>query len=190
MQVERWAEEERRNESLNIRVRVEPEVGPHDPGDGTTGPQGGHGRSGVYKEMQQPGGDAAAAAGRLQRALTRLGVSCPAPAGAFYVYPDFAPFAGKLRAKGITNSAELARNLIESWSIATLPGTGFGDAASALRLRLATSGLFGTGKALDDLFGKADALPPADPAGGAPLPLPMLDRAADAFGKFIDSLRG
>jgi aspartate/methionine/tyrosine aminotransferase len=130
------------------------------------------------------------AAGRLQRALTRMGVQCPAPAGAFYLYPDFAPFADKLGAQNITTSNELARHLLDACSIATLPGTGFGDAASALRLRLATSGLFGTGTALEDLLPKADALAADDPAGGAPLSLPRLDRAIEAFERFVDGLRG
>lgn len=128
------------------------------------------------------------AAGRLHRGLVRLGARCPAPAGAFYLYPDFAPFASKLTARGVATSDDLAKHLLSAFSVATLPGTGFGDAPSALRLRLATSGLFGGAEPLDALLGRADDLPSADPASGTPIALPRLDRALDAFARFVASL--
>jgi aspartate/methionine/tyrosine aminotransferase len=128
------------------------------------------------------------AAGRLARALTRLGVTCAPPAGAFYVFADFAPFADALRRRRITSSSDLARHLLDVWGIAALPGAAFGDAPSALRLRLATSKLFGAGEAEGALLPLADTLPAEDPASGTPLPLPLLDKATEALSRFIGSL--
>ena len=130
------------------------------------------------------------AAGRLQRALTDLGILCAPPKGAFYLYPDLAPLAAPLSARGVTTSPELARYLLEEWGIATLPGTAFGDPPMALRLRLATSWFFSHGEAeCWKLLQAADSLDEGDPAGGAALALPRLDQAIAAFGRFVTSLR-
>lgn len=60
------------------------------------------------------------------------GLSCAAPAGAFYVFPD-------IRGTGFT-SAELADRLLEEAGVVTLPGTGFGAAGEGyLRLSYANS---------------------------------------------------
>ena len=60
------------------------------------------------------------------------GLSCAAPAGAFYVFPD-------IRGTGFT-SAELADRLLDEAGVVTLPGTGFGAAGEGyLRLSYANS---------------------------------------------------
>lgn len=77
--------------------------------------------------------------GQLYGALTRLGIPCPRPAGAFYLYPDFSPWKSALQQRGIETSEQLAHHLLEEWGIATLPGSVFTEAPHTLRLRLATS---------------------------------------------------
>ncbi len=136
------------------------------------------------------------ATGRLQEALVRNGVRAAKPAGAFYLYADFAPFAEALRARGVETGMELARRLLDEHGIATLPGIAFGDAPEALRLRLATSLLCAQDMALRPLpedhlwplLESADSLPADDPAAGAPLPLPAIDRAIEALDDFVGGL--
>src|SRR5207244_5090187 len=81
-------------------------------------------------------------AARLYETLVNLGVPCPRPAGAFYLYPDFAPWRSALMQRGIGTSQELAHYLLDEWDIATLPGMVFGEQPEALRLRMATSLLY------------------------------------------------
>jgi len=75
--------------------------------------------------------------------LTSAGVSGAPPAGAFYLYPDFGAHRSALRLRGVTTSAELAALLLRDYGIGTLPGSEFGDPAPELRLRIATSRLYG-----------------------------------------------
>lgn len=135
-------------------------------------------------------------AGRLHATLTDLGVLCPRPAGAFYLYPDFAPWRRILAARGVRTSDDLARMLLDQWDIASLPGAEFGDPPEALRVRLATSLLF-TGdqepaaertSALWALLERADSLPADNPAAGQPLPLPALERAQGRLSEFVAAL--
>ncbi|WP_394841464.1 aminotransferase class I/II-fold pyridoxal phosphate-dependent enzyme [Pendulispora brunnea] len=129
-------------------------------------------------------------AGRLFKGLTGLGIACPRPAGAFYLYPDFAPFRAELARVGVHGGLELARYLLEKHHIATLPGVAFGDAPEALRLRLAVSGLYEPGEALHvDLLKRTDAFASADPLDAAPLSLPLLERAVAAFGEVVRAFR-
>ncbi|HEU5369456.1 MAG TPA: aminotransferase class I/II-fold pyridoxal phosphate-dependent enzyme [Ktedonobacterales bacterium] len=134
--------------------------------------------------------------GRLHQTLRSLGVLCARPAGAFYLYPDFAPWRAALAARGVTTSEGLARLLLEEWDIATLPGEAFGEEPEALRLRVATSllcipeeGLPAEREAaLWDVLARADDLPADDPAAGAALPLPALERAQIGLAAFVAAL--
>ncbi|HEX3787793.1 MAG TPA: pyridoxal phosphate-dependent aminotransferase [Pseudonocardiaceae bacterium] len=75
----------------------------------------------------------------------QAGIPVPAPKAAFYLYPDFSPHRDHLhRAHGISTDADLAQTLLRDHGIATLPGAAFGDRPEALRLRIATSQLYGT----------------------------------------------
>lgn len=78
--------------------------------------------------------------GRVAHAVYELwlehGASCRPPQAGFYLYPALAP------RPGIATSTELAAALLEH-DIAVLPGTAFGDDDSALRVRVATSLLYG-----------------------------------------------
>jgi aspartate/methionine/tyrosine aminotransferase len=134
-------------------------------------------------------------AGRLHQTLSSLGVLCARPAGAFYLYPDFAPWREALAARGVTTSAGLARLLLDEWDIATLPGEAFGDQPKALRLRVATSLLCvpegspaEREAALWDMLARADTLPADDPAAGDLLPLPALERAQVGLAAFVTAL--
>ena len=134
------------------------------------------------------------AASRLHAALVAAGAICPRPAGAFYLYPDFAPWRAQLAARGGATSADLANHLLERWDIATLPASDFGEAPGTLRLRLATSLLYAPPDApdaaresiLSDLLEQADALPTGDET--RLLDLPALDEAAARLAEFTSSL--
>lgn len=137
------------------------------------------------------------ATARLHARLTALAVPCPRPAGAFYLYPDFAPWRTMLAARGVTTGQDLARHLLDEWDIATLPGIAFGDAPDALRLRLATSLLFQPEGASTpeqreaaqwSLLARADTLDAATNPDAEPLPLPLLARAEQRFAEFVAAL--
>jgi aspartate aminotransferase len=73
-----------------------------------------------------------------------IGADVPAPRAAFYVYPDFAPHRGLLsRRYDVTTGADLAALLLQRYGIGVLPGSAFGEPARELRLRVATSHLYG-----------------------------------------------
>ncbi len=136
-------------------------------------------------------------AGQLYDTLASLGVPCPRPAGAFYLYPDFSPWRPTLMERGIRTSPELAHYLLKEWDIATLPGFVFGEPPEALRLRLSTSLLCEPVEvassdereaALWRLLDQADALPPVGEAGGPALPLPALERAQTRLAEVIHFL--
>jgi aspartate aminotransferase len=135
--------------------------------------------------------------GRLYATFQQLGVPCPRPAGAFYLYPDFAPWRTALTARGVTTGADLARLLLEEWDIAALPGIEFCEQPEVLRLRMATSMLCLPLASVSPeereallwrLLEATDALPADDPAAGTPLPLPALERAQERLTAFVHSL--
>jgi len=71
------------------------------------------------------------------------GLLLPAPQASFYVYPDFDPWRGWLRSRGLTTSAQLAEHLISRYGLGALPGSAFGEEPDALRLRMATAMIYG-----------------------------------------------
>jgi len=133
------------------------------------------------------------AAARLHAALVAAGVRCSQPAGAFYLYPDFAPWRDQLAKRGVVTSAELADHLLAQWDIATLPASDFGEAPEALRLRMATSMLYAPADAtpaeqeaiLSGLLEQADDLPADGASGETQLALPALDEAAAQLAAFV-----
>lgn len=70
--------------------------------------------------------------------ILALGVSCPYPQGAFYLFPDWNHQREQLGKKGIETSSKLARYILENYHVASLPGSEFGMPAKDLCLRLAT----------------------------------------------------
>ena len=71
--------------------------------------------------------------------LKALGVSCPKPTGAFYIYISFKNYDRVLAMMGIDSCEDLANHLLETYEIATLPGVAFGDDPDELCLRISTS---------------------------------------------------
>ena len=71
--------------------------------------------------------------------LSSMGLTSPKPRGAFYIYPSFKKWSTKLEKMGITTCEELSTYLLDHYSIATLPGSAFGDDTNNLCLRLSTS---------------------------------------------------
>lgn len=68
------------------------------------------------------------------------GVSCPSPAGAFYVFPNIASYLGKKAANGteIDTSTTLCMYILEQFGVACVPGDAFGE-PDGIRLSYATS---------------------------------------------------
>jgi len=67
------------------------------------------------------------------------GVTCPEPAGAFYVFPNFSHYYGmKASERIIANSLDLADFLMEKAHVAVVPGSAFGE-DRCIRLSYAVS---------------------------------------------------
>jgi aspartate aminotransferase len=75
----------------------------------------------------------------LGRTLEIPGVSCPNPGGAFYLFPNFSAYYGKLQpASGQSPSQALADYLLTEARLAAVPGNEFGE-DNCLRFSYATS---------------------------------------------------
>ncbi len=75
--------------------------------------------------------------GYVHKAILSLGIPYPELEGAFYLYPNFYRFGKELKQRGVETSGQLAKKLLDTVHVATLPGTAFGDAPGNLTLRLA-----------------------------------------------------
>jgi len=69
--------------------------------------------------------------------LNEAGVTVAQPDGAFYMFPDFEPFRGKLASRGIHTGEELCHRLLQDTGVAILSGDCFGRPAEELTARLA-----------------------------------------------------
>ncbi|RNL83459.1 pyridoxal phosphate-dependent aminotransferase [Halostreptopolyspora alba] len=66
------------------------------------------------------------------------------PQAAFYLYPDFESWRGRLATdRGVTTGPELTALLLEEYGMGVLPAAEFGEGEEALRMRVATSLLYG-----------------------------------------------
>lgn len=84
-------------------------------------------------------------------ALTAIGLYVAPPAGGFYVYPDFGAFRSLLQRRySVSSSQGLAGLLMRRYGIGVLEGSAFGEPAEALRVRMATSRLYGETTALQE----------------------------------------
>jgi aspartate/methionine/tyrosine aminotransferase len=104
--------------------------------------------------------------------FTAAGARVTRPQGGFYLYPDFEELRDDL---GVGTSAELSALLLDRYGVGVLPGSAFGDAPDALRLRVATSLLYGE---TDEQ--RLAALAAPDPAG-LPWIAAALDRASEVL---------
>ena len=77
-------------------------------------------------------------------AFTAAGAEVASPRAAFYLYPDFEPVRDRLAAlHGITTGPELTGLLLDRFGMGVLPAVEFGESAETLRMRVATSLLYG-----------------------------------------------
>jgi aspartate aminotransferase len=108
------------------------------------------------------------------------GASVPTPQAAFYVYPDFSPRADRLLEQhGIASDEDLASVLLRRYGTCVLPGSAFGDEGQGLRLRAATSLLYGDSEAQ-----RTTALNSADPCS-LPWIAAHLDRLEEVLADLI-----
>jgi aspartate aminotransferase len=84
-----------------------------------------------------------AVASAAHREVTAAGIDCRAPSGGFYLYPDFEPRRDALAGRGVRTGADLAEHLLEHHDVGVLAGEAFGDDPAALRVRVATSLMYG-----------------------------------------------
>lgn len=104
--------------------------------------------------------------------FVRAGVRVDAPQGGFYLYPDFIGF-------DFASSADLATHLLDRHGVGVLPGHVFGDDPAALRVRVATSLLYGETARL-----RLAALDAPDP-----LELPWISASLDDLSEALTGLR-
>lgn len=70
--------------------------------------------------------------------LVEIGVRCPRPQGAFYLFPDFAASLPQIRLKGSGGDRALCGDALDPHGVAMLPGSAFGVPQSHLAVRLAS----------------------------------------------------
>jgi len=73
----------------------------------------------------------------LSRKLRDAGARVLEPEGAFYLFPDFSPFAEGFRRRAIENDRDMCEKLLAETGVAVLPGSAFGRDARELTARLA-----------------------------------------------------
>ncbi len=69
--------------------------------------------------------------------LTQAGVRVHKPVGAFYLFPDFLPLAGRLAERGIHDSTTLCEQLLQDTGVAMIPGVSFERPPEELTARMA-----------------------------------------------------
>lgn len=124
-------------------------------------------------------------AGAVTEAFVRAGASVAAPRAAFYLYPDFEPVRERLAAlHGVGSGPELTGLLLERFGMGVLPAAEFGEDPTVLRMRVATSLLYG-----DTEERRYTALAATDP-----LALPWirahLDRLEEVLGQLLTEATG
>ncbi|MEU6477844.1 pyridoxal phosphate-dependent aminotransferase [Streptomyces sp. NPDC047017] len=111
--------------------------------------------------------------------FTAAGALLAPVAATCYLYPDFAPLRDRLAAlHGVRGGDDLARHLLERHGVGVLPASAFGEPRDALRIRAATSRLYG-----DDDERRTAALTAADP-----LRLPWIAAAVERIGEVLTDL--
>lgn len=74
----------------------------------------------------------------LHKRFTDMGLNCPKPEGAFYLFPDFENYRDKLSSIGINSCSELCQRLFDDHLIAVLPGSDFYMSDDYLGVRVAS----------------------------------------------------
>ncbi|MFC7329017.1 pyridoxal phosphate-dependent aminotransferase [Marinactinospora rubrisoli] len=110
------------------------------------------------------------------RRFTDAGALVAAPSAAFYLYPDLEGARARLAADhGVTTGPGLARLLLDRYGVGTLAAAEFGESPHALRLRVATSLLYG-----DTEAERFEAL-----AAGDPVALPWIRAHLDRLDEVL-----
>ncbi|WP_017569900.1 pyridoxal phosphate-dependent aminotransferase [Nocardiopsis halotolerans] len=118
-------------------------------------------------------------AGAVTEAFVRAGATVSAPRAAFYLYPDFEPAREQLAAlHGVATGPDLTGLLLDRFGMGVLPAAEFGEGAGALRMRVATSLLYG-----DSEERRYAALAATDP-----LALPWIRDHLDRLTEVLDEL--
>ncbi|MFC9688118.1 pyridoxal phosphate-dependent aminotransferase [Kribbella sp. NPDC056951] len=107
--------------------------------------------------------------------FTAIGAELAPVQATCYLYPDFEPLRGQL---GVNSSDELTELLSTRYGVALLPGTAFGEPQRSLRIRAATS----------RLYGETDAERSAALAAQAPLTLPWISASIDRLTEVLTHL--
>ncbi len=115
----------------------------------------------------------------ISQGLQDHGIIAPTPQGAFYNYPNFAPFKEVLAKNGVKTSQDIHEILLRDYNLATLPGKAFGAEEDVLTLRLAGCDYDGTmalsayqnGEVLNRVFVEKYA--------------PKIIRSIEIFGRFV-----
>ncbi|WP_067469027.1 pyridoxal phosphate-dependent aminotransferase [Actinomadura macra] len=122
----------------------------------------------------------AAITGAVADRFASAGALVARPEAAFYLYPDFGPLRDALRnGHGIRTAPDLTGLLLERYGMGVLPGSAFGDAPAALRMRVAPSLLYG-----EDDEQRLAAL-----ASPSPADLPWIARALDRLTEVLTDLK-
>jgi len=74
----------------------------------------------------------------LYNKFKEIGLNCPKPEGAFYLFPDFENFRNTLNNRGIYTSDELCKSLLKEAKVALLPGSNFYMTENFLAVRVAS----------------------------------------------------
>lgn len=74
----------------------------------------------------------------LHNQFIQMGLNCPKPNGAFYLFPDFENYRSKLEQKHITCAKKLTEHLLSEYSVAVLPGSDFYYPENFLGCRVAS----------------------------------------------------
>ena len=74
----------------------------------------------------------------LAKRFIDMGLRCPIPEGAFYLFPDFQKYKAQLEEMGIKDSVELSKYLFKNYQVALLPGCDFYYPTDYFGLRVAT----------------------------------------------------
>ncbi|MFD9499621.1 pyridoxal phosphate-dependent aminotransferase [Streptomyces sp. NPDC060035] len=113
--------------------------------------------------------------------FTAVGAELAPVVATCYLYPDFEPLRDRLAQRhGVRGGDDLARLLSERYGVGVLPASAFGEPGRALRIRAATSRLYG-----DSDERRTAALTAPDP-----LVLPWIREAVDRIGEVLADLTG
>ncbi|MET9233114.1 pyridoxal phosphate-dependent aminotransferase [Streptomyces cellulosae] len=113
--------------------------------------------------------------------LTAVGARTAPVAATCYLYPDFEPLRDRLdRLHGVRDGDALAQMLLDRHGVGVLPASAFGEPGRPLRIRLATSRLYG-----DTDERRTAALSAEDP-----LVLPWIRADVDLLGEVLATVTG